>query len=167
MGDAVGDAAPTGNALSDITAVRDQVGCWRSLSTEACILFSVAGTPSRPLPDPAEQWLGYGVVVDTDGDGIGDAEYGMDNVANGGIQMWHTDLSTGVTKASPVGELEDDVMDAVYPGDESDPNAHIFIERDATKPFRYYVWASSVDAQGNVSTDFAPDVGWLELEASQ
>ena len=41
----------------------------------------------------------------------------------------------------------------------------MFIERDAQRPFRFYVWASAIDAEGNESTDFAPDSGWLEFEA--
>lgn len=156
------DTAPSTNPLADITGVTFREGCWRSLTTEACVFFNVAEVVRRPLPDPSEQWLAYGLVVDYDGDDAGDIRYGIDNVRGDRKQMWRTDLATGVTEAARPGSQEDGVMDAVYPGDEGH-SPSMFIDRDAQRPFRFYVWASARDAEGNESTDFAPDFGWLEF----
>jgi hypothetical protein len=161
-----GDPTPQANASADITEVVFRQGCWRSLTTEACVFFSVADVPGRPLPDPAERWLAYGLVVDYDADGVGDGRYAIDNIADGRKQMWRTDLTTGVTEAARPGLQEDGVMDAVYPGD-THGSASMFVERDPHRPFRFYVWASAMDAEGNESTDFAPDSGWLAFEVKQ
>ena len=83
--------------------------------TEACVRFNLADRVSAPLPEPGDQWLGYGLVVDTDADGIGDVRYGVDNVAKDRVQMWRTDLATGESTAAPIGLLEDEVMDAGLP----------------------------------------------------
>ena len=168
--DPVGDAAPTEFDLADITDVQLREGCWWTLTTEACVYFNLVGQMTRPLPDPSVQWLGYGLVVDTDGDGIGDIQYGMDNVGNDRVQMWRTDLATGVTEAARPGSGEDAVgsgehavMYEMYPHQdlEGGLDARMFIDRDPQQLFRFYVWASVIDAQGNVSTDFAPDIDWM------
>ena len=37
-------------------------------------------THDRPVVDPIEQWMAYGVVFDTDRDGVADWRYGVDNL---------------------------------------------------------------------------------------
>ena len=46
-----------------------------------------------PMPDPAEPWIAYGVVLDTNGDGAPDVRIGIDNMATGEHRAWRTDLS--------------------------------------------------------------------------
>jgi hypothetical protein len=162
--DPIGDAGTPPVELVDIVQVEYRQGCWLTLTTEACVSFDVAAELPMPLPDPGELWLGYGLVVDTDGDGAGDWRYGMDNVGNDDVQMWRTDLATGVTQAAPVGVAEDpDLMDVVLPPQVGSDVAsgHIYVPRDEGQGFRFYVWASTV-SDGTGAVDYAPDSGWLD-----
>lgn len=166
--DPAGDAGAPTVELIDIVNVEFNQGCWMTLTTEACVFFNLAAELPLPLPDPDERWLGYGLVVDTDGDGAGDWRYGMDNAGNDEIQMWWTDLATGTTESAAVGVLEDpNVMDAVLPPQVGSDVAagHVFVARGADEGFRFYVWASTV-SDGTGAVDYAPDTGWLELSAT-
>jgi len=65
----------------------------------------VAYVPGAPNVDPTEQWIAYGVVVDDDGDGVGDRRFGLDNIPGSAAdwqrhRAWVTDLHTGRTESS-------------------------------------------------------------------
>jgi hypothetical protein len=69
------------------------------------------GLTERPTPvNPADRWIAYGIVVDTDRDGAPDLRFGIDNtrVTASGEQesrAWMTDLHTGRTTIDlPTGE---------------------------------------------------------------
>jgi hypothetical protein len=142
-----------------------------------CIGYEIADGPARPLPEPDETWVAYGIVADVDSDGIADFRYGIDNAAGHGNgvggpedtqRMWRTDLRTGETLAWLDTLEHPPVMDAVLPGDpigypgnrEGVENGHIFAH--ATGPIGFYVWAAVI-ADGEVrALDFAPNSGWLE-----
>jgi len=166
--DPTGDAGTPPVELVDIGQVEYNQGCWLTLTAEACVSFDVAAELPMPLPDPGERWLGYGLVVDTDGDGAGDWRYGMDNVGNDDVQMWRTDLARGLTEAAPVGVAEDpDLMDVAFPPHVGSDVAsgHIYVPRDAGQGFRFYLWASTV-SDGTGAVDYAPDSGWLDLRSA-
>jgi hypothetical protein len=169
-----GDVAPD-IAVVDIGEVVLQSGCWYRPS--ACVFFDVAARP-WPMPDPRDEWLAYGVVVDTTGDGRPDARYGVDNaygiddasVAAEFGRMWRIDLATGSMYA-PIQILENPrIMDAVFPDSEdSNPRGpgHIWVhlgppwsDEDVV---RVYVWAAAIVDGQIVATDYAPDVGWIEM----
>jgi hypothetical protein len=171
MGD-VGEAF----ALVDIVDLEFRADCW--FRPSGCVYFDMAADVPEPMPDPADQWIAYGIVVDTTGDGRPEFRYGIDNAspdADGG-RMWRIDLTTGSTYISPLGLLEDpQVMDAVFPSDRGfatssdgfNPGS-IYAKRLPDQPvFRFYVWASVIVDGQIVATDYAPDAGWIELPLPQ
>lgn len=70
----------------------------------------VVSVPGAPKVDPTEQWIAYGLVVDDDGDGIGDRRFGMDNIPGPAEELphraWITDLHTGRTESSVLNSLD-------------------------------------------------------------
>jgi hypothetical protein len=161
-------------ALVDIVDVEFREHCW--FAPSGCVYFDMAADVPEPMPDPADQWIAYGIVVDTTGDGRPEFRYGIDNAAPDVDygRMWRTDLVTGSTY-SPTGILEaPQVMDAVFPSDRDlgleagfNPGS-IFAKRLPDQPvFRFYVWASGIVDGQIVATDYAPDAGWIELSLPQ
>jgi hypothetical protein len=82
------------------------------------------GLPSG-LVAPGDSWIAYGLVFDTDLDGVADVRLGMDRVPaeltpwGGGratgdttVRAWRTDLRTGVTE---FGNAISSVCDCLYP----------------------------------------------------
>ena len=157
-------------ALVDIVDLEFGADCW--FAPSGCIYFDMAADVPEPMPDPADQWIAYGIVVDTTGDGRPDFRYGIDNAAPDADagRMWRADLTTGSTYA-PTGLLEaPQVMDAVFPSDRDlgvtagfNPGS-VFAKRLRDQPaFRFYVWASVIVDGQIVATDYAPDSGWIDL----
>jgi hypothetical protein len=153
----------TGSAVFPWADIKEVTFCG-----SACLSI---GPVSRFLAavDPTEQWIAYGIVADTDGDGVPDRRYGFDNMPVDATGVWHyrswiTDLHTGRTEwaSGPpygvsVGKTE------FYGG----PGRLVF-GSDVTGggtvgglPQRFYVWASVIQDGRVVATDYAPDVGWL------
>lgn len=173
--DPPGDVAPE-FAVVDIVEVVSRDCGW--FPPSACVFFEMGAEVPRPMPDPGSQWIGYGIVVDTTGDGHPDWRFGIDNAAldvDYG-RMWRTDLATGST-FSPSGVLEaPTVMDAVFPGDWGPPppgdggsypnvrTGSIFAKEPLPDEgvFHFYVWASVIFDGQIVATDYAPDAGWFE-----
>jgi hypothetical protein len=123
-----------------------------------------------PVVDPIEQWMAFGVVFDTDRDGVGDWRYGVDNmpVDSSGAwehRAWRTDLHTGRTESAagpPYGYVGETFFDTFYPtrwsfGGDAAGGGTMGMKFDV--PF--YVWASVIVDGRVVATDYAPDVGWL------
>jgi hypothetical protein len=125
--------------------------------------------PLTAVGDPAESWLGYGLVVDVDADGIADHRVGMDNAgAGGGRRGWGTDLHTGLTT---VGQLDWSTAVGGFSGwgleGENLPDDTMSFRWYVRDPeLRFYVWASVIQQGEPVVTDFAPDVGWIPLPSS-
>jgi hypothetical protein len=91
--------------LIDIVEVEFGADCW--FTPSGCVYFDMAADVAEPMPDPAIQWIGYGLVVDTTGDGRPEFRCGIDNASldvDYG-RMWRTDVGTGETY-SPIGILE-------------------------------------------------------------
>jgi len=125
--------------------------------------------------DPSEQWIAYGIVADTDRDGVPDWRYGTDNTPEGTPgtrgwprRWWRTDLHTGRTEMY----LGDNIMlpsgTMFYGG----PPSRFSFGGDTTgggsvndRPERFYAWASVIENGRVVATDYAPDVGWLQPDA--
>lgn len=137
------------------------------------VSVEAAGDVPRPVPDPAESWIAYGLVLDTNGDGVADVRLGIDNMptpatGESGHRVWRTDLHTGSTMAAagaPYGVVGDVYLDTFYPG-EGAPNLARFgvALRPGESKFRFYAWASLIEDGRVVATDYAPDVGWLDAD---
>jgi hypothetical protein len=171
--DPVGDIGSAAPAWIDILEVHAAGGSYGANFT-----LKLAGDIPRPVPDPASSWIAYGVVLDTNGDGIADVRIGMDNLpAADGHRAWRTELGTGRTHSKagpPYGDVRvpGDVsvvgsigLDTYYP-DESAPAASSrgtlrYSLQNGEEAYRFYAWASVIEAGRVLATDYAPNVGWL------
>jgi hypothetical protein len=115
--------------------------------------------------DPTKQWIAYGIVADTDRDGVPDWRYGTDNMPVDATgywphRWWRTDLHTGRTEmaAGDVAWLPSGTM--FYGGPE-----RLMFGGDTTGglvgrvPERFYAWASVIQGGRVVATDYAPMSG--------
>jgi hypothetical protein len=161
--DPIGDAGSGANAWIDIREVRGGGAGVASYTIE------FAGGIPLPPTDPSLRWIAYGIVVDTNGDGIADERIGIDNMPDGSHRAWSTDLATGRTKwkAGPgYGAVYDDGdsggslgLDTWYPSAREDvDHAHL---RYSGGSGRFYGWASMIEDGRVVASDYAPDAGWL------
>jgi hypothetical protein len=138
-------------------------------------VYPGAGVPSG-LVVPSGPWIAYGLVFDTDLDGVADVRLGIDILpaeltpwgggrAPGDIiaRAWRTDLRTGVTEYGHAGVS---VLDGGL-GDEGRPVVKLYPYNDGSAdgygklPGRFYAWASVIQDGRVVATDYAPDTGWL------
>ena len=170
--DSVGDIGPTAPLWRDIETVRLRGGT--PSNTRHGVIWAVdvdlAGDIPLPVADPRERWIAYGLVLDTNGDGVPDVRLGMDNmpVTDPGHRAWRTVISTGQTMASagaPYGLVGDRYVDTYFPGEETGNVAefNVGLRAGANETvFRFYAWASLIEDGRVVATDYAPDVGWLE-----
>jgi hypothetical protein len=141
-----------------------------------CIRITLVSN-DPPFVDPAEQWIAYGLVVDDDGDGVGDRRFGIDNIPaadpDAHHRAWITDLHTGRTESAvgpPYGAVGETIFDTFYPpGAYGVDGARLSFGGDAAGggkvgglPERFYAWASVIEDGRVVATDYAPDVGWLD-----
>ena len=163
---------PTGDAGSDALPwadIKDVTFCG------ICVKIEFVSHPPERV-DPAQQWFAYGVVVDTDGDGVADWRYGTDNepVATSGAhgssprRWWRTDLHTGRTESTVnVALWEGGGPFWGNHGSQSGDSGLSFggdfagVGRRGAVPKRFYVWASVIQDGRVVATDYAPDAGWL------
>lgn len=162
-GDPQGDVSPLAPAWVDIVGGEFKgTGCFAPVP---CVLFDLAGPVPQPRSDPREDWIAYGIVVDTTGDGRPDLRYGVDNAPGDGelLRMWEADLNAKRTFVSAC--CGGPNMEAFFPGDmftASPAQGKIAPYGWRGTIFRFYVWASLIRAGEGVWTDFAPDFGWLE-----
>jgi hypothetical protein len=194
--DAVGDSLLS---MVDLVGVRTRIGCWYR-GIPRCIYFDLADTVN-PIPDPRQQWIAYGIVVDYTGDGRPDVRYGIDNASDGSqvlpsglpltgetvpqpppvreeegaasygwherLRMWRTDLATGANQVRACCEDPTLMMAWVHlPSEDREEAAagNIFVVRqDDERVFHFYVWASVIEDGRVLSTDYAPDSGWIAI----
>jgi hypothetical protein len=168
--DSAAEPGAEANSFLDLRAVGFSEGCWFTPAT--CVNFDVVERVGRPLPHPQDEWIAFGIVADTNGDGTPDFRYGIDNAAPdsgalGTQRMWRTDVLTGETRYWYVLTVAP-TMDAFFPGDKTETfgptTGSIYAHREDGSPFRFYVWASLIRGGQVVATDYAPDAGWLEAE---
>ena len=146
---------------------------------EGAVWVGVVATPPSPRGDN-EPRIAYGLVFDTDLDGVADVRHGMDRIpaeltpwgatpgdvddpaqdADVDVRAWRTDLRTGTTES---GNSDSSVCDCLYPGEGGDRRVHL---SRPEIPGRFYAWASLIQDGRVVATDYAPDSGWLDSTAS-
>jgi hypothetical protein len=154
-------------AIVDIESVKFYRGsCYVA---NICIYFKPAENPTRPMPHPRDEWVVWGVVFDNDGDGRGDARFGIDNLPKGAVRAWLTDLRADTTEVVVGGEgLTIDHAgrwegEAPFADTSLDEHGYAWVTKALTGPAgRFYVWAAAIRDGQIASLDFAPDVGWID-----
>jgi hypothetical protein len=122
--------------------------------------------------DPDDTVIAYGVVLETNGDGIADYVIGIDNDAprQGDYRVWVTNVATGETTeqlGGPYGYPVEFVHPDEHPEDPFMqfwflPGSNVVPNRGLSA--RYYAWASVAEGGEVVAWDYAPDAGWLGPE---
>jgi len=165
--DGSGDGRPLSDALVDLVSVEvNQAGAAQPDSTWVRVVFETASGLSRPVPDPAVEWIAYGVVFDNDSDGRPDMRFGMDTMEGDGIRAWATDLHAGTTEGR-LGWYPDSPRWTTEPplGAGIDRPNHGFVtlyDELGSPAGRFYVWSAVIRNRQIVSMDFAPDAGWID-----
>jgi hypothetical protein len=167
--DPLGDIGPAALPWLDIDRIRLSGG---GPPTVHGVVWSVdvdlASDIPLPVADPTERWIAYGLVLDTNGDGVPDVRLGMDNMplTEPGHRAWRTELQTGRTMSAagaPYGLVGGRYVDTFFPGESTGDVAEVSVGLRADEPtFRFYAWASMIEDGRVVTTDYAPDRGWLE-----
>jgi hypothetical protein len=168
--DAEGDTAPADKSAVDISTIHAFLGCQAGLPKLRCIELALYGQLPDPLPLPEDAWYGYGIVLDVDSDGVPDYRYGVDNsdpgvgpIDGGGNRVrgrvWRADLRTGDVEVVAISQATDDTLLGEFPT--SDFPIAIFHIKNLGG--RFYAWSSLIADGRVVATDYAPNVGWLEL----
>jgi hypothetical protein len=169
--DAVGDTTPADENEVDISSIHIGLGCVGGEPKLRCIELALSGQLEDPIPQPEDAWYGFGIVLDVDSDGVPDYRYGVDNFNTGlgpidgpsGSSMpgrvWRADLRTGDVEVVAIPQATDDTLFGEFPT--SDSPMAIFHVNDLGG--RFYGWSSLIADGRVVATDYAPDVGWLEL----
>jgi hypothetical protein len=130
-----------------------------------------ASAPDGPA-GPHEPWIAYGLVFDTDLDGVADVRLGMDRVpaeltpwggtpGDTAVRAWRTDLRAGTTEFGPTGSSRAP-CDCLSPRQLWDGVATARFHPHEAIPGRFYAWASVIQDGRVVATDYAPDAGWLD-----
>jgi hypothetical protein len=165
--------------LVDIVEVETDAPCYRK---PLCANFTVAGdVPTEPMADPRSTLVGYGLVIDRQGDGIADLQVGVDN-AYGLTRSWKTDLHSGATESSPnsgntwVPWLKGggSSFPPFTPPDHTPQDGYLGVgwwlnitEPLADPALNFYVFAAAIRDGRIVAVDFAPDHGWLAAASPQ
>ena len=121
-----------------------------------------------PVPPVEDAWIAYGLVIDVDKDFVADYRIGVDNASEDSRREWITDLATGQTSANvgqPYGlDAFGMTIDTRYFGSNEARDIIVSITDDGPG-FYYYAWASAIESGQLVGTDYAPGLGWLEMDA--
>lgn len=172
--DAEGDTTPDDISEVDLSGVHIGLGCVAGRPQLRCIELALLGQLEDPLPDPEVAWYGFGIVLDVDSDGVPDYRYGVDNFntglgpCNGPLggpcetmpgRVWRADLHTGEVQVIAVPQATDDTLFGEFPT--SDFPVAVFHLKGLSGLF--YGWSSLIADGRVVATDYAPNVGWLEL----
>lgn len=126
--------------------------------------------------------LSYGVVFDTNADGVADYTAGIDAPVQGDFRSWATDVASGETQEQ-IGPPYGFPLEFTYPADdppEGDPTGSVRLlflsqqrgdsvgarlARDLDpRTVRFFVWASVTRDDVLVANDYAPDTDWMAGE---
>lgn len=134
---------------------------------------AVAIPPRLASPDGPR--IAYGLVFDTDLDGVADVRLGMDRAPAGltpwggtpedrtDVRAWRTDLRAGTTEYGHAGNT---ICDCSFPGMSSTGRGTAYIYPHQAIPGLFYAWASMIQDGRVVATDYAPSSGWLDSTGS-
>jgi hypothetical protein len=163
--DSVGEPEPSSSTI-DIATLELQMTAPGADDRGAAMRVRMMD-PLTGIPDPAEQWIAFGVVIDDDADGIGDFRIGMDNAPGDRHREWVTDLSTGETFVNPGPGYGSSAFgtffDTFYQdGFGEDDPLILFYPPGQGPGVRFYAWASIIRPDAEPVTDFAPNAGWVQ-----
>jgi hypothetical protein len=149
------------------------------ISGSRTTMFIVLEANVPPVVDPTKQWIAYGVVWDTNRDGVADLRFGGDNAGpTDARRVWITELHSGRTVVNPGGGyFEETFYDKFFElflpidywhgarltfgGETAGPGPEGGgIIGGLHSPF--YAWASVIVDGRVAATDYAPDAGWLD-----
>ena len=179
-------------AMSESTSERrdaqDAAPSWADITNASVI--TVAGQihwyldlagwpPAMAAIDPGETVIAYGLVLETNGDGLADYVVGIDNDAprRGDHRVWVTDLATGDTDEQ-LGPPYGFPVEFSHPADHRDDATMegpqmVFtflpgsVPRGMSDGGRFYAWASVTEGDEVVAWDYAPDAAWLGAEPAE
>ncbi len=133
-----------------------------------------AGRPPVAAELGGETVIAYGLVLETNDDGVADYVVGINNVApqRSHFRVWVTDLATGHTDEQlgpPYGfPVEFAHPNELQAGDPSRPPQMVFTFLPGSAPpgvaggaASFYAWASVTEGDEVVAWDYAPDDSWL------
>lgn len=160
------DVAPRWVDVARVGIIRE-AGNW--------IVELAADPPRRDALERADQVLGFGFVMDTNGDDVADYVVGIDtDAAAPAVHVWLTDLASGETRerfSGPYGDPFDfaTTLESESGSDPADraPGGTFFnvgfapAELFDVEAARFYAWSSLTEAGKVVAWDYAPDTGWL------
>ncbi len=155
----------------DVTLVR-----YSNADNEPYWVIELAARPPRAAGLEPGQFIAYGLVLDTTGDGVADYPIGIDNDApkRGDFHVWVTDLRTGEADEQigpPYGlPIEFSHPDEWKPGDGDNPRTLVFTFLTGTgsapadldpETVSFCAWASASRGGEVFASDYAPDTGWM------
>jgi hypothetical protein len=167
--DDIGPGAPAWVDIREMTITANTPDAPGAGGVDLIVRTKYAAAVPTPQPDPSEQWIAYGLVLDTNEDGVPDVRLGIDNAPKSEEpehRAWRTDLDTGTTVAAvgaPYGFVGNTYFDTFYPGEqEGAAAARLGVDMPDGSTYRFYGWASVIVDGRVVATDYAPDSGWLD-----
>ena len=143
--------------------------------------WSIELAAKPPLATDLEpgELISYGLVLDTNGDGVADYLVGIDNDTPepGDFHVWVTDLATGLTDRQigpPYGfPIEFSHPDEQQASDGPAPATMVFTFLGESAPadlnpetVRFYAWTSASSGGEVVAWDYAPNTGWITIASA-
>jgi hypothetical protein len=145
---------------------------------QSFVRLVLAARPPRAETLRADEIISYGLVIDTNADGVADYEIGIATDAHdfGPFRAWVTDLATGFTEEENV-DYGEDLFDFRHP-DEVSPQMAAGGPPEVTRTMaftltssppgfdtssRIYAWSLVTRGGEVVAWDYAPDAAWARL----
>jgi hypothetical protein len=171
--DAAGDVRDQADPRVDLVTIEFGRGACLSISA-LCVWYWPAQGLERPLPDPASEWIAYGMVIDNDRDGVADGRYGIDNIPSDSLRAWQVDDRPGRRPEYKLSTPVSPTIDGAY-GESEAPTVNAgthsgrgymwlrgsVVTVEGEKGGGFYLWAAVIRDGRMVSIDYAPDSGWL------
>jgi hypothetical protein len=158
--DPSGDGRPDHVDLVDVVSLEIDAPCY---SQAMCVEFDIGAQDEYSLSDPNTELVAFGLVLDDDGDGVGDRRVGVDH-AWPGDRIWTIDLDGSATVAYAALDGKVDAWIPSFAGPPWPPEplgGRIEVDELPGEAPKFYFWATVIRDDKVASTDFAPDVGWL------
>jgi hypothetical protein len=131
-------------------------------------IMELPAAPPRGYTSGPGRVTSFGLVLDTNGDGVADYLAGLNSDApkNGALHTWVTDLATGETDEQFGGPYGFPVE---FSSGGRGGNSYVLLTFLAPSypagldehTVRFYAWASETQGERVIASDYAPDTGWM------